>query len=271
MGRIELPLTGTYTIRVRGANPREDEGPYRFQVVPLSRSPESLPSSFTLGTVVAGESISPQGDVDEFSFMATAQQEANVFFQSQSGESAELRLWLLSTDGSTLVSTTSAGTDATLEGQGFGPIVIPRTGTYGIVVAGRFGTETGPYRFQVAPINLAPEHVNPVITAGPIVSGEDISPVGDIDQFTFTATRGQAVNVFFQATSGLPADLFKLAIIDPAGRVVQTVYSEGDDLSLEGQQSGRLILNQEGTYILRVRANNWGARGPYQLRVAPLQ
>jgi hypothetical protein len=271
MGRFELPLTGTYTVRVRGTNPREDEGPYRFQVVPLSRSPESLPSLFTLGAVVAGESISPQGDVDYFSFTASAQQEVNVFFQAQSGESEIFRLSLLSTDGSQLEVVYSYGTDATLERQGFGPIVIPREGTYQVVVSGSNGTETGPYRFQVMPINLAPEHINAAVTAGPIVSGEDISPVGDVDQFTFTATRGQAVNVFFQAKSGLASDALRLAIIDPAGRLVQTVYSDGNDLSLEGQQSGRLVLTQEGTYTLRVRANSWGSRGAYQFRVAPLQ
>jgi len=271
MGRFELPLTGTYTVRIRGANPREDEGTYRFQVVPLSRSPESLPSQFTLGAVVAGESISPQGDVDEFSFTASAQQEINVFFQAQSGDPADFRLWLLSSDGSTVGSISSTGTDATLERQGFGPIVISRAGTYRIVVAGYYGTETGAYRFQVAPINLAPEHVNAAVTPGPIVSGEDISPVGDVDQFTFTATRGQAINVFFQAKSGLSSDALRLSIIDPAGRLVQSVFSDGNDLSLEGQQSGRLVLSQDGTYIVRVRPESWGSRGPYEFRVAPLQ
>jgi hypothetical protein len=121
------------------------------------------------------------------------------------------------------------------------------------------------------PINLAPERVPAAVTVGPIVTGEDLAPVGDVDQFTFSATRGQAVNVFFQATSGLGSDYLRLTVIDPTGRVVQTIYSDGNDPTLEGQQTGRLVLDQDGTYILRVRAHDWGSRGSYRLRVVTLQ
>ena len=47
MGRTELPLTGTYTLRVQGGNVEEDGGSYRLQVVALSNAPESLPQAIT--------------------------------------------------------------------------------------------------------------------------------------------------------------------------------------------------------------------------------
>jgi hypothetical protein len=270
-GRIELPLTGTYTLRVEGDNVEEDEGSYRVQVVTLSNNPESLPPTLTQGPILSGESISPRGDVDDFTFAGTAGEEVVVFFQATSGEYAsEFLLTLYEPDGDQLGYVFSRGNAATLQGQGFGPLRLPQTGTYSIRIRGYGGSEQGPYRFQVMPVKLPPEQISATITAGPIITGESVTPFGDVDHFTFTATRGQAINLMFQATSGLENDELYLSLRDPAGQRVTYLTSRGNAPSLEGQQTGRIVLTQDGTYVVRVEANRWGSQGPYRFRILPL-
>jgi plastocyanin len=271
-GRIELPLTGTYTLRVQGDNVTEDGGPYRLQVVALSDSPETLPAMITPGPIVTGESLSPRGDVDVFTFDGRAEEEVVVYLQGRTGEySDQFQIELYDPGATRLERSYSRGNDGTLEGQGFGPVVLPRTGRYTVRIGGYRGYEQGPYRFRVMPVNLPPEKIEAVVTAGPIITGESISPAGDVDQFTFTAARGQAVNLMFQAMSGLGGDMLRLELLNPAGQRVASLTSWGNAASLEGQQTGRVVLTQDGTYVVRVEASSWGSQGPYRFRIVPLQ
>ncbi|HEU0298098.1 MAG TPA: Ig-like domain-containing protein [Longimicrobium sp.] len=271
-GRMELPQTGTYTLRVEGANVMEDEGGYRLQVVLLNNAPESLPATVTQGPVVSGESISPRGDVDYFTFAGTAGEEVFVFFQATSGESgSEFLLTLYAPDGDQLEHTSSRGSDVTLEGQGFGPVRLAQTGSYTIRVRGYQGVEQGPYRFQVLPVRVQPEQIAAAVTVGPLVTGESLSSVADVDHFTFTGMRGQAINLMFQATSGLYDDVLYLELRNPAGQRLTYLTSRGSAPSLEGQQTGRITLTQDGTYVVRVQAWEWGSQGPYRFRIVPLQ
>jgi plastocyanin len=272
MGRMELPSTGTYTLRVEGADVSEDEGSYRLQVVPLGNAPESLPATVTQGPVISGESISPRGDVDYFTFTGTAGDEVVVFFQATSGEyGSEFALTLYEPDGDQLQTAYSRGSDVTLEGQGFGPVRLAQTGTYRLRVRGYQGVEQGPYQFQVMPVRLAPEQIAAAVTMGPVITGDSISPVGDVDHFTFTGTRGQAINLMFQATSGLSEDELYLELRNPGGQRMTYLTSRGSAPSLEGQQTGRVVLTHDGTYVVRVQANRWGSQGPYRFRILPLQ
>lgn len=271
-GRTELPQNGTYTLRVQGNNAAEDGGPYRLQVVTLSNAPESVSSNITQGPVISGESLSPRGDVDDFTFAGTAGDEVVVFFQATSGESgSQFKLILYEPDGDPMESAFSRGSDATLQGQGFGPVKLAQTGSYRVRIYGYYGVEKGPYRFQVMPVKLAPEQIAAAVTAGPVITGESISPAGDVDHFTFTGTRGQAINLMFQATSGLDDDQLYLELRTPTGQRVTYLTSWGDAPSMEGQQTGRIVLTQDGTYIVRVQANRWGSLGPYRFRIVPLQ
>jgi plastocyanin len=270
-GRLELQSTGTYTLRVEGDNVEEDEGSYRLQVVTLHNAPETLRPEITPGPVITGESISPRGDVDDFTFTGTAGEEVVVYFRAASGDAgSEFRLDLYAPDGDDLKYVFSRGDDATLEDQGFGPLRLPQTGTYTIRVRGYQGYELGPYQFRVMPVNRAPEQIDPAVTVGPIISGESLSR-GDVDQFTFTAARGQAINLMFQATSTLPDDELYLALYNPAGQRVTYLTSLGSSPSLEARQTGRIVLGHDGTYVIRVEANRWGSQGPYRFRMLSLQ
>lgn len=67
-GRRELPVTGTYTVEVRGSDDRhrEDIGVYRVIPRLINTAPELRPAFLAPGDSVVGESLDEWGDVDEF-------------------------------------------------------------------------------------------------------------------------------------------------------------------------------------------------------------
>jgi hypothetical protein len=269
--RFELELSGQYTLRIQGENASEDGGSYRFQVMRINAGPETHSALITTGPDISGEALSPWGDLDVFTFNSTARQEVNVFFQGQSGRyDDQFGLELRAPDNTRIAYAYSRGNDPILEEQGYGHVTLSATGTYSVIVEGEAATQ-GAYRFRIMPINLSPERVTAPITLGTVITGEDLAPVGDVDHFTFTGKRGQAVNVYFQATSGLWDDRLILYVMDPGGRESENVFSHGDDPTLEGQQTGRFVLGADGTYTIRVQGYNWGSQGPYRFRVVPLQ
>lgn len=270
-GRFTLQQNGTYTLRVEGGNASDDGGPYRFKLIRISRAPEHIPSAVATGAIVSGEDINPLGDLDRFTFAGTAGQEVNVYFQAMSGTSRDrLQLRVLDAEEESLGSVPSYGSDGSLDEQAISHLRLPRTGTYVVEVTGFNSDDGGPYRFRIRPIDVAPERRTETVVLGTMVSGEDISPVGDVDRFTFAGTAGQAVNFQFQATSGSFTDELYLYVYTPGGNQLLYIYSDGSDSAL--QQSGRVVLPQTGTYILRVRgANSSNDGGPYRFQVVPVQ
>jgi hypothetical protein len=66
-GRLQLPVTGTYRVRVHAGSPE----PYQFVVRPIDRAPERAPAALTLGTTV-DEAIDFRYEIDTFTFTAAA-------------------------------------------------------------------------------------------------------------------------------------------------------------------------------------------------------
>jgi len=271
-GRFQLAQTGTYTVRVEGSY-HSDQGPYRFHIVPIDREPERIEPSITPGTPVSGEDIAPPGDLDQFTFTGALRQEVNVYLQFTNGASSDrMELRVLSPTGTVLADLTSDGDDRTLQGQAISRLRLPQAGTYRIQVEGAWSTTQGAYTFLVRPIDLEPEHMSsPEVSLGTIVTGEDIFPIGDVDHFTFFGTAGQAVNLYFQATSGSAYDELYLFLLSPGGDELKSIYSNGDDFLLEGQSSGRITLPQTGTYVVRVRGeNSSNDGGTYRFQIVGL-
>ena len=154
-GRITLPETATYTIRVQGRNSTTHSGPYRFFPHLVDRAPESVNPAITLGDTISGEAIFPPSDIDEFTFQADAGQEVVVFLQGLSGSSNDwYDLFLLDRAGNELGHATSRGHhDSLTDGsssQSTGQVTLSETATYTIRVQGRNSTtHSGPYRFHL--------------------------------------------------------------------------------------------------------------------------
>jgi hypothetical protein len=262
-GRRLLTQTGTYTIRVQGAADAEDQGDYNFQISIISRAPEVAAPGVALGTVVANEQIAPLGDFDEFTLaVPSTTQEVNVYLQAPVGPSGDsLLLRVLSPAGARVDSVTSTGNNTDLYGQAISHLKVG-TGTYRLQVEGGRNTR-GTYKFQVRPINLAPEHVSSTVTYGTLLTAEDISPVGDVDQFNLDVPVSATVTFSFQATSGKGADVLRLTVIPPTGGELFYLQPTGDQ---PGQSATRNL--NPGKYVIRVEGvNSTDDSGFYRLQV----
>jgi hypothetical protein len=260
-GRLKLTLNGQYTLRVQGVD-AEDQGPYLLQVVRINRKPEQVTDTLTSDKVVT-ETIAPPGDVDEFLFRVAAQREVNVYLQSLGAPGDSLMLRVLRPDSTVRDSVRSPGADPALEGRGIGYLSLSPA-TYRIQVEGGKRTQGG-YKFLVRSINLAPEGgAKPAYTLGTTVSTETILPVGDVDEFTFTADSGNVLRIVFRATSGSANDVLRLYLVLPNGFDLLYASATGDQLD----QTYETTLPQSGTYRIRVRGlNSNDDSGPYRFQI----
>lgn len=262
-GRIQLSQSGMYTVRVQGVDVR-DQGPYQFQVARITRTPELTPTVVTADVEVKAETLAPPGDVDEFTFTVGAQREVNVYLQARTNASADtMLLRVLRPDLTAIDSVRSLGNDVGLEGRAISHLKLPAA-TYRIQVEGRKNTQ-GAYSFLVRTINLAPEAVPAAYTLGTLVTIEPISPVGDVDQFTFKGTDGDVLRIRFRPTSGSADDVMRLYLMLPNGGEHLYVQVTGNQLD----QYVETTLPQTGDYRVRVQGiNSTDDSGRYRFQIS---
>jgi hypothetical protein len=280
-GRLALPRTTTYTARVLAPQSALDWGRYQLMVHLVNRAPEAESPELVLNDTISGEAIEPPGDVDEFLFAGTEGQEVAAFLQTLAGDLLNvLRLCVVADPGTQdeleVGCVSSDGNDASLWGQSTGRLVLPRTTTYAARILGvQSANDWRRYRFTVHDVDRAPEEIATAIAVGDTVSGESIEPPGDVDEFTFTASAAQTVEVFFQALSGGYLERLGLELIaypgtSAEGRLGSLVYSDGGDTSLEGQSTGVVTLPYTGTYVVRAfGADSRTGLGGYRFHVRP--
>lgn len=157
-GRLTMPASGELIVRVTeqrfGVAPGyRSTGPYRLEVVQVDRAPEVVSPAIAVDQTVAGEAISPEGDVDEFQFSGTAGQRVAVYFQAPNGTSwyEGLTLELLAPGADQpLASAVVVNPTSRLEDVSTADVTLPSDGRYVVRVRGtndRYGT--GNYVFMV--------------------------------------------------------------------------------------------------------------------------
>lgn len=252
-GRFRLPASQDYQFTfssIVGTFPRY-RGPYRFWSYLIDRSPEHHPAAVTIGSAIGGEAIDRAGDVDEFTFQATAGMELNAFLQS----SRTLQLEVAPASGPALAAVTSGGPDTSLFRLASGRFQVTQAGTYVVRVMGQATydiADTGSYRFFLYPIDRRPERATAAIIPGDTIAGEAVDLPGDVDEFTFTSAPGEEFTAFLQTQSGSSQTVMLLDAVDANGTVLKGVLSVGSDTSLLQQQTGRFTLLTSGTHRLRV-------------------
>ena len=266
-GRLRLPGSHDYRFSawaVRSNVYPRYRGPYRFWSYLINRAPEHRTAAIPVDSEVRGEMIDRAGDVDEFTFTATAAFEYNAFVQAP--RAVQLEVARLS--GQVLATAKSSAADTGLFNHPTGRFQVPLAGTYIVRVAGTAPSQiadTGAYRLFLYQIDRRPEHVSATITLGDTVSGEAIDLPGDIDEFTFSGAAGEELNAFLQAQSGSPETHLQLEVLDGGGTLVSYAQSVGTDTSLLRQPTGRFALPSTGTYRLRVSGVNGGPSYPDEL------
>lgn len=154
-GRFNLPPTGRLGLRVYGSSSQFSgvTGPYRIAVLRIDRRPEHVGAQIDVDSIIDGEAVDPDTDIDEFTFSGAAGDRVNVYFQTPLGvwgwEGLVLELIDPAT-GTILGSVRSLGSTPRLDDQATGPLVLPSTGNYMIRVRGGMDWYGhGQYRFQV--------------------------------------------------------------------------------------------------------------------------
>ncbi len=269
-GRLRLPASQDYLFSAWSVTsnvyPRY-RGPYRFWSYLIDRAPEHRSAAIPAGSEIRGERIDRAGDVDEFTFTASAGAEYNAFVQAPRA----VQLEVVRPSGQVLATTTSSDADTGLFTHATGRFQVPAAGTYVLRVAGTAPSQiadTGAYRLFLYPIDRRPEHVSAGITPGDTISGEGIDVPGDVDEFTFAGSAGEQFNVFLQALSGSPDTHLQVEVVAAGGAILGNAYSSGIDTSLLRQPTGRFTVPTTGTYFLRVSSVSDRTdkdRGPYRL------
>jgi hypothetical protein len=270
--RIPLPADGDYTIVVRGQAP-EYVGPYRFYIFQIDRNPEWIASTVAIGDTIDGESISPKGDVDVFTFTGTAGQVINVYFQAGQGtDGFHLRVVeRYGTPDARLIGITSGSGTSDPDWDQTGRVELSHDGTYAIMVWDLNENNEGPYRFYISSIDHDPESVPATVAIGDTIEGEGIYPKGDVDEFTFVGEAGQQVDIYVQSLIDC-CDNFLFRVYDRYGTAEQTLLGEifaYPTDSLEQLAISGLTLPRDDVYTIVVAGNWSNVTGPYRFHIRP--
>jgi hypothetical protein len=244
---VTLPEDGEYTLVVRaGGGDRHSQllftGEYRFAAWAPNRNPEPIPIEF--GATQSGR-VDVRGDIVDFSLevgeehvgRAVSITHSTVSNRSSSGYDPVLEFY--GPDGSRLVRQTGTHSTHALEIADF---VLPVAGTYTIRVFENGHDQTGSFTIGVS---------NQAVDSGTesIADSEglerSISPLGDVDQYAFSALQGQAFHVTVGVlTSNLDLDAY---IIDSLG-VVRASATAGNH-----PQISNWVAPADDEYLIQVR------------------
>ena len=130
-------------------------GPYTLRVVTVNRAPESASATYTVSDTVRGESISPLGDVDEFTGSGTPGTLLNIFYRMAATP--------VPSDGSIQLVIVDPATDFAFAGTGYaavntaffsaGSFTVPASGNFLVRIRAYPATSvtTVPYEFVILP------------------------------------------------------------------------------------------------------------------------
>ena len=171
-----------------------------------------------------------------------------VYIEAQAACAANPLEWrLLGPDGGPLGIAESC--------NDLGRLVLPASGDYTVSVAAS-GSATGPYAFTVLTVPVEPATT---ITIGQAVTG-NIDSIGEIRDFTFTATAGEVVDL--KAQAGCSPNPVEWQLLGPGGSSL--------DIAETCNDIGRHVLPTAGVYTVRVAASGT-ATGPFAFTVNAAQ
>lgn len=213
-GRLQLPYTGTYRVRVHGETSGRDGSeamPYRLVVERVSMRPEGGPAILALG-VTRRERLDLRGDLDEFELRAPPHAEVKVQFDDLTGISTgSLRAMVRMLDGQTGAEL-SVHYTAPWIGQrtamfmrmppsGHIRVRVFEMGALGCMEACRLFGLTGDFDILATQMDQAVEGHSGTLAIGEMATG-NLATADDIDSYTFEATAGTQLWFRFRHVSG---------------------------------------------------------------------
>ena len=225
LGDAILPLTGPYWLLVEGT--ADSLAPLSFQFAATDHSDTPVPAS-GLGEVKTGNIAADQQITNSFAGPAGLW----VYFDSQDRTSTSLITELRDPSGSVVFSV-PASNDA-------GPYLLPRSGSYSLVVRGANSTVTGSYRFRLMDWTGGVPH----LTLNGSLTG-NLDPGFLTEVFRFAGQPGQRL-----VYDALENDFSNVTVrlVTPAGQVRFLNGNADTDV-------GPFTLTAVGTYYLVFESN----------------
>jgi hypothetical protein len=284
---VALPRAGTFALRVTGVtdgrNDTEVAAPYRIETWRRSNGPESAAASVAYGDTVRAERIDHIGDADRFVLTAPTSRDVIVALRGtrdSTGHVFRLRVLNPANGLSGGEVTSSGGTQYT------GRIGVPAGGVLWIAVdedttrcaqlpCAPGNTLTGAYEFTAYLFDPAPEGRAAEFAIGDTIDGR-IEPVGDVDEYRFTASAGDRVRLQLALPDGPNCQMgqggLNAFILHPVTNLPVRTASASTAGTLDDAPAADVTLSEGGTYTLRV--NGWTgsqcAGGRYLARIARL-
>lgn len=127
-------------------------GPYRFRVLAVNRAPEFAPAAIAVGDTVRGETISPLGDIDEFTATGTPGEQVTLLSRLTTFSAADSAIVVEAFDPATGME---VGGNSATWGDTFwtvGTFTVPSSGTFRVRarVYGEWGYGVGLSSYEFA-------------------------------------------------------------------------------------------------------------------------
>lgn len=260
--RWVVPSTGTYRVRVEAGwndDRAKATGPYRFELYEVDRAPEDLAPAMTFGTPMDGESVVRRGDIDEFSVaIDSGTMFVGRFSATFTSAQGEVSIELVAPGGEVIMVLGRLGASGLTGTSESGRLEIVTEGMHLLRVTGA-SRDPVTVGFDSRLIDPAPEVVPPLVPPNVWVEGEAISPVFDLDRFSFTTVAGRWYAIQLEAPGIIRSGLSLTSYFPGSG------WALSDSL---GQS--HLIATEARTYTMRLEAAPWhaGSVGPYRFRVS---
>jgi RHS repeat-associated protein len=232
---LNLPA-GDYTLTVQGTG--SFTGAYQFRLWDLRQA-----TALTPGSAVGGQ-LAPANETDLYRFDATAGQQ--FYFDVQARFGAPNAQWRLTDPyGNVVFNKVFNDTNNTGGSLDVGPVALPVSGTYTLLLEGAIGdTGTGGYIFVVN----APQEVQSAVTLDAAVDGVLTQPA-QRDEYTFQGVAGQ---LFYYdgldvGAHNVPSTQLgvRSRLLSPSGATLLDVAAADDD-------GGPVLLPETGTYTLTI-------------------
>ena len=266
-GPIPLLASGNYRFVVRSAHYR---GPYRVWSYLINPAPEHSAVALVPNAVLSSERIDQPNDIDQFTLVDTVGAEFLAFLQASRHFFMHVRA-----PGGTLIGPgvgMQVDADTALLHHSLGSIRLDSAGTYSVRVFGGYPGEwlmadTGAYRVLLQRLDRRPESATASVVVGDTVTGEEIYPAGDVDEFTLSATPSAQLKPWFRLTATpVPSYAAVFEAVDPG---TGAVLSQASVTATAGLTQGTpFTVPAGGTVRLRFGSAG-GPRAPYQFTIQP--
>jgi hypothetical protein len=272
-GAIPIAVSQDYrfVIRSGGSGSLRHRGPYQVWSYLIDPAPEHAATVLVPNAVVSGERIDEPNDIDQFTLVDTIGAEFLVFLQA-----SRHYFMLVRAPGGTLIGPGTGmqvDADTALLHHGLGSIKLDSAGTYGVQVSGGFPGEwlladTGAYRMEFLRLNRSPETHASTVQVGDTVSGEEIYPAGDIDEFTLAAAPGSQLKPWFRLTA-TPVPSYAAVVFEVVDPATGVVLSQSPVTATAGFTQGTTFTMPTGGEVRLRLGGADGPRAPYQFTIQP--